>query len=160
MSLKKERFMKEYRLGSKKKKNSMTPFWIIVIVFTVIWLSIAFYGTTKENFDLWKTLFVVFVVGFPLTIGGILFTFFSRQITDIKFCDDEVLLIRESGDIVYRGSDDISISETPNRYLLHIADKQYSAYKYMPPKSFEHKAYIDGRIKLLKEEMEYRKSSG
>ena len=69
-----------------------------------------------------------------------------------------MLLIRESGTIVYRGSDDISISETPNRYLLYIADKKYSAYKYMPSKIFENKDYIDGRIKLLKEEMEYRKS--
>ena len=150
--------MKEYRLDSKKKKNSMTPFWVFVIVFTVIWLSIAFYGMSQEPFDLWKTLFVVFVVGYNLTIGGILFFFFSHQITDIKFRGDEVLLIRESGTIVYRGSDDISISETPNRYLLYIADKKYSAYKYMPPKIFEHKDYIDGRIKLLKEELEYRKS--
>ena len=150
--------MKEYRLDSKKKKNSMTPFWVFVIVFTVIWLSIAFYGMSQEPFDLWKTLFVVFVVGYNLTIGGILFFFFSHQITDIKFRGDEVLLIRESGTIVYRGSDDISISETPNRYLLYIADKKYSAYKYMPPKILEHKDYIDERIKRLKEEMEYRKS--
>ena len=150
--------MKEYRLDSKKKKNSMMPFWVFVIVFTVIWLSIAFYGMSQEPFDLWKTLFVVFVVGYNLTIGGILFFFFSHQITDIKFRGDEVLLIRESGTIVYRGSDDISISETPNRYLLYIADKKYSAYKYMPPKILEHKDYIDERIKRLKEEMEYRKS--
>ena len=101
---------------------------------------------------------MVFVVGSTLTMSSILFTFFYRQITDIKFRGDEVLLIRESGTIVYRGSDDISISETPNRYLFYIADKKYSAYKYMPPKIFEHKDYIDGRIKLLKEEMEYRKS--
>ena len=150
--------MKEYRLGSKKKKNSMMPFWIYLILFTAVWLSIAFYGMSQEPFDLWKTLFVVFVVGSTLTMGSILFTFFYRQITDIKFRGDEVLLIRESGTIVYRGSDDISISETPNRYLLYIADKKYSAYKYMPPKIFEHKDYIDGRIKLLKEELEYRKS--
>ena len=102
------------------------PFWVFVIVFTVIWLSIAFYGMSQEPFDLWKTLFVVFVVGYNLTIGGILFFFFSHQITDIKFRGDEVLLIRESGTIVYRGSDDISISETPNRFLLYIADNLYS----------------------------------
>ena len=152
--------MKEYRLGSKKKKNSMTPFWIFVIVFTIIWLVGFGYSATQDSYSAGEFVFFLFPVFFSLTIGSILFAFFYRQVTDIKFCDDEVLLIRESGTIVYRGCDDISISETPNRYLLHIAGKQYSAYKYMPPKIYEHKAYIEGRIKLLEEEMEYRKSSG
>ena len=150
--------MKEYRLESKKKKNNMTPFWVFVIVFTVIWLIGFSYSATQDDYSAGEYFLFLFPVCYVMTIGGILFFFFSHQITDIKFRGDEVLLIRESGTIVYRGSDDISISETPNRYLLHIADKKYSAYKYMPPKIFEHKDYIDGRIKLLKEEMEYRKS--
>ena len=118
--------MKEYRLDSKKKKNNMTPFWVFVIVFTVIWLIGFSYSATQDDYSAGEYFLFLFPVFYVLIIGGILFFFFSHQIKDIKFRGDEVLLIRESGTIVYRGSDDISISETPNRFLLYIADNLYS----------------------------------
>lgn len=99
-----------------------------MIVFTVFWLICFFAPGTETQFSTVDYATLLGSAVLIVTIATIVFGFFSRQIVDIQFYNGEVILIRESGNVAYKGENYFKVIETPNRYILCISQKKYSAY--------------------------------
>ena len=135
--------------NSNNTKFGLNAIKIFLIFMTILALPCFLYGEPMKISAIDKII-IIGPFALCLLVGVSLYVFFSKQIIDITITDKKVSLRKASGKEVYVDCDLISIMETRNRYVFVLNDgKKFSAYKYMPPRPYEHKCYISSKVEIL-----------
>ena len=137
------------------KKNSMNRshkfLFGYMIVFTVFWFSILLFVPGEPAQDEGNLFWGLACVGFVLLIGISLYIFFNRQIVDVKWNNDELIFLANSGKSHHVKCEDVcEIKVTASRYVFVVGErKKLSAYKYMSSNPFKHEKMLGDRINQL-----------